>query len=234
MWLLPSFVTIDRPDVTGCVDGDHERSHTASCSIPDTTTVATAPTRTMEEPMTKPDALYFTEDGAANAFLAAEPAALLVGIVLYQQVPTEKAFAGPLVLQERLGRHLDIGAIAAMDPDELERLFRDKPALHRFPASMAKKVQAVAQHVVDEHGGEVSRLWEGAASAAEVLDRIQAMPGFGEYKARVYFGVLAARFGVRPDGWQAVMPDWPSIADITRPEDLPDLKLRKKAWKESQ
>lgn len=183
--------------------------------------------------MTQPDVLYFTENDDANAFLAGEPAALLVGIVLYQQVPTEKAFAGPLVLRERLGRPLDMETIASMDPDALEAAFREKPALHRFPASMAKKVQAVAQHIVDEHGGDVTELWEGARSAREVLDRIQAMPGFGEYKARVYFGVLAARFDIQPDGWEELMPDWPSIADITSPEDLPDLKLRKKAWKAS-
>jgi uncharacterized HhH-GPD family protein len=196
--------------------------------------VAIATPEMTEDPMTQPDVLYFTEDAAANVLLAAEPAALLVGVVLYQQVPTEKAFAGPLLLQERLGGPLDLAAIAAMDPDVLEEIFREKPAIHRFPASMAKKVQAVAQHVVEEHDGHVTRLWSNPGSAQEVLDRLQAMPGFGEYKARVYFGVLAARFGVQPDGWEALMPDWPSIVDITTPEDLPDLKLRKKAWKESQ
>ena len=178
--------------------------------------------------------LFFTDRDDANRLLAADPMALLVGVVLYQQVPTEKAFVGPLLLQERLGGRLDPHEIAGTDPGDLEEIFRQKPALHRFPASMAKKVQAVCAHVVDQHDGDVTELWNNAATAAEVVARMQAMPGFGEYKARVYFGVLAERFGVRPDGWESLTPDWPSIADITEPDDLAELKLRKKAWKESQ
>ena len=184
--------------------------------------------------MADPAELHYTDRDDANQLIAGEPAALLIGIVLYQQVPTEKAFVGPLLLKERLGGSLDPGEIATMDPGRLEELFREKPALHRFPASMAKKVQAVCTHVVDHHGGDVTELWKGAETAQEVVGRIEAMPGFGEYKARVYFGVLAERFGVRPDGWEALVPDWPSIADIVVPSDLADLKLRKKAWKESQ
>lgn len=184
--------------------------------------------------MVQPSALYFTDQDGANELLAQDPTALLVGIVLYQQVATEKAFSGPLALTERLGTDLSVTEIAAMDPDELEGVFRQKPALHRFPASMAKKVQAVSQYIVDHHDGDVSNLWKGAETADEVVGRIKAMPGFGDYKARVYFGVLAARFGVTPDGWQALAPDWPSIVDITAPEHLPELKARKKAWKESK
>lgn len=184
--------------------------------------------------MANPTVLYFTEDDGANSLLAQDPAALLVGIVLYQQVSTEKAFAGPLVLQSRLREKLDVAKIAAMDPEALEEVFRTKPALHRFPASMAKKVQAVSQHLVDVHGGDVTALWSGVDSAAEVVERLMAIPGFGEYKARIYFGVLAQRFGVQPVGWEEFMPDWPSIVDITTPEDLPELKARKKVWKESK
>ncbi len=178
--------------------------------------------------------LHFTNSDDDNALLAADSTALLVGVVLYQQVPTEKAFSGPAVLRDRLGEPLSVGHIAAMDPEALEEVFREKPALHRFPASMAKKVQAVSQYIVDHHDGEVSGLWSGAESAGEVVERIQAMPGFGEYKARVYFGVLARRLGVTPTGWEALVPDWPSIADIESAEDLAELKLRKRAWKESQ
>lgn len=184
--------------------------------------------------MAQPTSLFFTDRDDANELLAADPTALLVGIVLYQQVPTEKAFAGPLVVQERLGRPLRVDEIAAMDPEALEAVFREKPAVHRFPASMAKKVQAVCQYLVEHYDGTVAGLWEGAETAEEVVKRLEAMPGFGEYKARVYFGVLAARFGIQPDGWQEMVPDWPSIVDITAPQDLPELKLRKKAWKESK
>ena len=184
--------------------------------------------------MADPSELHYTDRADANQLIAGEPAALLVGIVLYQQVPTEKAFVGPLLLKERMGGSLDPSEIATMDPEELEEIFRQKPALHRFPASMAKKVQAVCAYVVDHHDGVVAGLWNGADTAHEVVQRIQAMPGFGEYKARVYFGVLAQRFGIRPDGWESLVPDWPSIADIVVPEDLVELKLRKKAWKESQ
>ena len=183
--------------------------------------------------MTAPAQLYFTDREDANRLLAGNPTALLIGVVLYQQVPTEKAFSGPIVLQERLGGTLDLASVAAMEPEALEAVFREKPAVHRFPAAMAKKVQAVAQYIVDEHDGHVAGLWEGAESASAVVGRMQAMPGFGEYKARVYFGVLAERFGIRPEGWEELVPDWPSIADITSPNDLLELKTRKKAWKEA-
>jgi uncharacterized HhH-GPD family protein len=190
--------------------------------------------RTPEDDVAAPSELHYTDRKDANELIAAEPAALLIGIVLYQQVPTEKAFVGPLLLKERLGGSLDPSEIATTDPETLEEIFRQKPALHRFPASMAKKVQAVCSYLVDHHDGEIADLWSDADTAQEVVRRIQAMPGFGEYKARVYFGVLAERFAVRPEGWEALVPDWPSIADIAVPEDLSELKLRKKAWKESQ
>jgi uncharacterized HhH-GPD family protein len=181
--------------------------------------------------MPAPQVLYFTDDDAANRLIAADDLALLIGIVLYQQVPTEKAFSGPLALRERLGGPLDATRIAEMDPDALEAVFRERPALHRFPAAMAKRVQAVCRHLVDHHGGRVAGLWEGAADAHEVMGRLTAMPGFGDYKARIYLGVLAERFGVRPAGWEEHLPDWPSIVDISGAGDLQELKERKKAWK---
>lgn len=181
--------------------------------------------------MPAPQRLYFTEDEAANRLIAADDLALLVGVVLYQQVPTEKAFGGPLALQERLGGTLDAARIAEMDPEALEAAFRERPALHRFPAAMAQRVQAVCRHLADHYGGRVAGLWEGADSATDLMRRLTAMPGFGEYKARIYLGVLAERFGVRPSGWEEFMPDWPSIVDVAAPGDLRELKERKKAWK---
>lgn len=181
-----------------------------------------------------PAALPFTPDPDAQALLANNDTALLIGMGLYQQIPVEKAFAGPLELEKRIGAPLEPGLIAATDPADLEEIFRERPAIHRFPANMAKRTQAVCQHIVDVHGGDVADLWDGAATAAEVLDRLTAMPGFGDYKARVYFGVLSKWFEVRPAGWEEVVPDWPTITDVDTIDDLEDLKARKKAWKESQ
>lgn len=177
--------------------------------------------------------LYFTTEPAANALLAKDPFALLVGLTLYQQVPIEKAFAGPYVLRERLGGRLDAATVASTEPGALEMVFKEKPALHRFPANMAKRVQALAQFLVDVYGGDPEGLWRDAATGDELLANLVAVPGFGEYKARVTIGVLAKHYGVRPPGYGAHVPDWPSIADIDRPEDIEDLKARKKAWKES-
>lgn len=183
--------------------------------------------------MPAPKTLHFTEEAEANELLAANPVALLVGLVLYQQVPIEKAFMGPAELERRIGRPLTADLIAGMDPEALEEAFRQKPALHRFPASMAKRVQAMCGTLVDDFGGDAAAMWQDVGTAKEVLKNIMTLPGFGEYKARVYFGVLSQRFGVRPEGWENYLPDWPSIVDITKAEDLPDLKARKKAWKEA-
>jgi len=179
------------------------------------------------------DRLPFTPDERAQQLLAANPVALLIGVVLYQQIPVEKAFAGPAVIAERIGSDLDASTIAGMDPGALEEVFRERPAIHRFPANMAKRTQAVCEWLVSEHGGDPTALWRDVASASDVIDRLTAVPGFGEYKARVYFGVLAKWFGVRPEGWEAAVPDWPTIADVDTLEDLADLKIRKKAWKDA-
>jgi len=177
--------------------------------------------------------IYFTTEPEANALIAEDPFALVVGLTLYQQVPTQKAFAGPYALKQRLGDSLDPVSIAEMDPDALEAVFRERPALHRFPANMAKRVQSVAQYVVDENGGDASSLWTEASSGDELLANLVAVPGFGEYKARLTIGVLANQFQIRPSGYEQYLPDWPSIADIEKPEDLAELKERKKAWKAS-
>jgi len=174
--------------------------------------------------------LFYTDDDAANELLESDPFALLIGIVLYQQVPVETAFLGPRRIRDRVGG-LDPAAIAAMAPDDLEMAFKEKPAVHRFPGNMAKRVQAVAAHVTDDYNGDTTKLWAGVADADELMDRLMAMPGFGEYKARVYLAVLARRFGVRPDGWERHMPDWPNISEIESAENRTDLKRRKKEWK---
>lgn len=184
--------------------------------------------------MRKPQELFLTNEGEANRLIAQEPLAFLIGLVLHQQIPTEKAFHSPLVLRERLDRDLEATDIAAMDPDTLEGVFKEKPALHRFPGAMAKRVQGVCEHLSENYDGSVEALWDGVADATELMDRLLAIPGFGEYKARIYLGVLGARFGVTPDGWEEHAPTWPSIADVDSLEDLAELKVRKKAWKESQ
>jgi uncharacterized HhH-GPD family protein len=175
--------------------------------------------------------IYFTALDEANTLLEEDAYALVVGLTLYQQIPTEKAFAGPYVLKERLGGTLDAVTVAGTDPEVLEAAFREVPAIHRFPANMAKRTQAVSQHIVDEYDGDASAIWSDAKTADELVARLQAIPGFGEYKARLTLGVLAKQYGVKPRGFTKYLPDWPSIVDIKNPEDLAELKVRKKAWK---
>lgn len=178
--------------------------------------------------------LPYTDDPTANALLEDDPFALLIGVVLYQQIPVETAFAGPLRLKDRLGGDLDPALIAGLDPDALEALFKEKPAIHRFPGNMAKRVQAIAAYVESEYSGETAGIWLDVDEAPELMKRMTAMPGFGEYKARIYLAVLAQRFGIQPSGWEAYLPDWPNISEIETPEDRADLKARKKEWKASQ
>ncbi len=179
-------------------------------------------------------AIYFTTNSDANTLLGHDPFALLVGLTLYQQIPTQKAFAGPYDLKERLGGVLNATAIAEMDPEELEVVFREKPALHRFPANMAKRVQAVSRFIVDEHDGDTTAIWDGVSTADRLMTRLMAIPGFGEYKARLTIGTLASHYGVKPRGYTKHLPDWPSIVDIKNPGELADLKVRKKLWKAQQ
>jgi uncharacterized HhH-GPD family protein len=181
-----------------------------------------------------PDALPYTDIDKANRLLAEDPFALLVGLVLYQQVPIEKAFEGPQVLKDRLGGTLDAKTVAETDPEALEVIFKGPPAIHRFPANMAKRVQAVSGALDAEYGGDPTLLWADVTDAEELNRRLQELPGFGEYKARVYMAVLAANFGVTPDGYESLLPTWPNVSEIESAADREDLKLRKKQWKESQ
>ncbi len=185
----------------------------------------------------KPTALYFTADDGANRYLAKNPLALLIGMTLDQQVLLEKAFSGPYVLRERLGVELDAGMIAAMPPDELVAVFSAKPALHRFPGSMAGRVQAVCQHLVDNYRGDAAALWTTAGSGDELFERLRALPGFGEQKARIFLALLAKRLGVRPAGWERAAGPYGtpgthhSVADIDGPAALLAVREHKRAAK---
>ncbi len=181
-----------------------------------------------------PASLPYTDNEEANRLIAENPFALMVGLVLYQQVPMEKAFEGPHVLKERLGGTLDAKTVANTDPEALELIFKGPPAIHRFPANMAKRVQAMAGALDSDYAGDPTLLWSDVSDAQELSKRLQGLPGFGEYKARVYMGVLAENFEVKPDGFEALLPTWPNVSQIESAADREDLRLRKKAWKESQ
>ncbi|HWW43476.1 MAG TPA: HhH-GPD-type base excision DNA repair protein [Acidimicrobiia bacterium] len=175
-----------------------------------------------------------TGDPDADRLLAENPLALLIGMLLDQQVPMEWAFKGPYTLQQRLGG-LDAATIAAMSPDAIDAVFRDKPALHRFPGSMAKRTHALCQHLVDEYGGDAAAVWRDAPSGDALYSRLLALPGFGAEKAKIFEALLAKRLEIRPDGWEhAAAPfsdDTPrSVADIDSPETL----ARVRDWKRTQ
>jgi uncharacterized HhH-GPD family protein len=179
--------------------------------------------------------LAITGDAEADALLVHEPLALVIGMLLDQQVPMEWAFRGPATLKQRLGGRLDAVAIAAMPEDELVAVFSAKPALHRFPGSMGKRTHALCRYIVDEHGGDAAALWADVGTGDELVARMQAVPGFGAEKARIFSALLAKRFGVQPPGWEAATAPFSdatprSVADIDSPEALE----RVRAWKKAQ
>jgi uncharacterized HhH-GPD family protein len=181
---------------------------------------------------TKPDRLHFTGDDDADRLLAENPLALLIGFVLDQQVPVQKAFAGPLELQRRIGT-LDAREIAALDPADLERAFRDKPALHRYPGTMAVRTQELAAAIAEEYDGDAARVWTDAASGHELEERLLALPGIGPMKARSLIAILGKRYGVRPRGWEDVAPTHPTLGDVDSPEALEAYQAKKRAYKAS-
>jgi uncharacterized HhH-GPD family protein len=181
-------------------------------------------------------ALPFSGDPQADDLLATDPLALLIGMLLDQQVPMERAFHSPYDLKERLGGRLDAAEIAAMDPDELAALFKGPPALHRFPGSMAARTQELCRHLVEHHGGRAERVWNDAKTGQELFANLKALPGFGEQKARIFVALLAKRLGVTPSGWEEVaggygQPGWFSVADIDGPEALARVREHKRAMK---
>ncbi len=172
-----------------------------------------------------PDRLYFTDSDEANALIASDPMALLVGFALDQQVSVQKAFSGPLVLRERLGS-IDADTLATSD---LEPVFRAKPAIHRFPASMARRVHDLAVHVRDQYGGEAARVWSDAADAKVLRANLGALPGFGEMKIKALGAVLAKRFGI--DVARDLVPGHPTLGDVDSREALEDYQAAKRAHK---
>ena len=175
-----------------------------------------------------PSALHFTGDPEADAFLAREPLALTIGFVLDQQVTVQKAFSSPLELSRRLGG-LDAARIAAMDPDELERVFREKPALHRFPGNMAKRVREHCAVIASDYGDDASRVWTEAKDAADLRARLEALPGFGEMKVKSLAAVLAQRLGVAAA--RELAPSHPTLGDVDSPEALERYQAQKRAYK---
>ena len=177
----------------------------------------------------------FTANDEADQLLTENPFALMLGMLLDQQVPMEWAFRGPFKLKERLGGTLDAGAIAAMPVDDLVAVFTEKPALHRFPGAMAKRTHALCSHLVEHYGGDAANVWKDAASGAELFGRLSDLPGYGTEKAKIFLAVLAKRLGVQPPGWEEAARPFSdatprSVADIDSPESL----ARVREWKRSQ
>jgi uncharacterized HhH-GPD family protein len=176
------------------------------------------------------EALHFTGNAEADALLAADPLALLVGFVLDQQVTVPTAFTGPLKLKQRLGG-LDAAEIARTDPERLADVFREKPAIHRFPGNMAKRVQELCAIVDDEYGGDAGRVWRDASDTADLKRRIEALPGFGEMKVKALASVLARRFGNAMA--EPLVPDHPMLGDVDSAEALVEYQAAKRAYKAS-
>lgn len=174
--------------------------------------------------------LHFTGNDEADELLAREPLALLIGSVLDQQVPVQKAFSSPLELSRRIGG-LDARRIAELDPGELEAVFRERPALHRFPGSMARRTQELCAALVADYGGEAERVWAEAADGPELRERLLALPGIGEMKATTLVAVLAKRLGVQPPGWQDVAPAHRTLGDVDSPAALLAYQTEKRAHK---
>jgi uncharacterized HhH-GPD family protein len=182
--------------------------------------------------------LHLATTPAANELLADDPLALLVGMLLDQQIPMEKAFTSPQVLAERLGvARLDAGLIADYDPAEFEAVFRQVPALHRFPAAMAKRVQELCRALVEQYDGDTASVWLSAAGGPQLVKRIAGLPGFGEQKARIFTALLGKQFGVRPAGWDTAAAaygergSYRSVADVVDAASLQKVREFKKQAK---
>lgn len=172
-----------------------------------------------------PERLFFTDSDEANALIASDPMALLVGFVLDQQVTVQKAFSGPLALQERLGA-LDAGTLASAD---LEPVFRIRPVIHRFPGSMARRVHDLAVHVRDHYDGDAARVWTDARDSDVLRANLAALPGFGEMKIKALGAVLAKRFGL--EAARGLVPWHPTLGDVDSPEALADYQAAKRVHK---
>ncbi|HWG73846.1 MAG TPA: HhH-GPD-type base excision DNA repair protein [Acidimicrobiales bacterium] len=181
--------------------------------------------------------LHLSQDSAADQLLGKDPLALLIGMVLDQQIPLERAFSAPRDLKERLGGRLDVAEIAGMDPDALATTFSQRPALHRFPAANAGRVQQLCRIIVDEYGGKAANVWEKASSGSDLLARIRALPGFGEQKSQIFVALLGKQLGVEPPGWAEAAGRFGqpgthmSVADIVDGESLTKVRAYKQQIK---
>lgn len=180
--------------------------------------------------------LWLTDDESANRLLERDPLALLLGMALDQQIPMEKAFTGPQVLLDRMGR-LDAATVASYEPEAFAALVARTPAVHRFPGSMAKRLQDLCQALVDDYDGHAERVWEGVADGAELLRRLEALPGFGKQKAQIFLALLGKQLGVRPKGWREEAGAYgeegalKSVADVTSPATLQQVRAYKQSVK---
>jgi uncharacterized HhH-GPD family protein len=182
--------------------------------------------------------LQLSQDPAADKLLSEDPLALLIGMVLDQQVPLEWAFIGPLRLRERLG-HLDARKIAEMDPEALVQVALEKPPIHRYPAAMARRVHELCQLIADEYDGEAAAVWTGAVDGADLYKRVKALPGFGEMKAKIFVALVGKQLGVTPAGWEAAAGDYAgkgtfmSVADIVDQPSLDKVRAYKQQKKQA-
>lgn len=182
-------------------------------------------------------ALALPIDPAAAQLLRQSPLALLLGMLLDQQIPMEKAFSSPYVLQQRLGHDLDAAEIAGYDPDAFEELFARPPALHRFPRANARRAQELCQVIVDQYGGDAAALWKDVASGAELVNRVAALPGFGKQKSQIFVALLGKQFGIQPPGWREAAGVYGeegslrSVADITDADSLAKVRQYKQSMK---
>ena len=179
---------------------------------------------------THPERLHFTGDDEADRLLAEDPAALLIGFCLDQQVTVQKAFSGPLELKKRLG-HLDPARIAAEDPDRLLAVFRERPALHRFPGTMATRVRAMCAFIDEHYDGDAARVWEDAQNGADLRNRLAELPGIGALKVSSMLVLLARQYGVELPGLEEELPDHPTLGAVTSAEELAAYQAAKRAHK---
>lgn len=181
-------------------------------------------------------AIPISGDPEADALLEDEPLALVIGMLLDQQVPMEWAFRGPLTLKQRLGGSLDAAAIAAMDVEEFVAVCCAKPAIHRFPAAMGRRIWELCGHVEQHYDGDASKIWKGVRSGEALIARVRALPGYGEEKSKILIAILGKRLGTRPTGWEVVAAPFSdeqprSVADVADPDSLAAVRSWKKAMK---
>ena len=181
--------------------------------------------------------LHLSQDPDADQLLSNDPLALLLGMLLDQQIPMEKAFRGPFVLRERTGT--DLSAADLAEREDLAELFARTPAVHRFPGSMAGRVQELCRALVADYGGRAEAVWQDAADGADLLRRLQALPGFGAQKAQIFVALLGKQYGVRPDGWREAAGEYgedgalKSVADVVSPETLLEVRAYKQSVKKA-